>query len=508
MKKYLKLTLAFTLFFNSLSSFADDLIFEFEHGSEVNVSDTELIDGDHEDGWDCTSSSSCGGDADDFHFDRDDRDTLDDFPSPDDWGNIDDGRDFERTEQSFEDALTEQLLKNNDHQKKIEKLRNIEANGPSKEYDDTLSKLEQAAFRATNSINSDNEFKFGIDTDDDCSGGFCGLDLEKTLTDDDLNGYSNDPLMGSDEAPDSAPNKREDSKNEEIDLDDINLLLLPIINTNLVDIAPYTSPEATKLESVRTSLDKVIPQGVHQAQAKKEAYKNLRAADNRYLQNENTEGDEYYQSAKFLLDLATDLIPFTSLPKDVYKAVTGLDPIDGRQLSNLERGISAASAIASGATLGAAGVAIGAVKNAYKAANLTKGQKELADRIATLLAQTGTEARVAIEGTSGKNTIIGRDMVSVRNMAKDLKSNGVDIEIYELGADAADEWRFLTGKYNWIPDDITKQSKAYAENKDWIAGALEKGNTIIDIGNPLNKDKSIFYDMELNLIEDFIKGKK
>ena len=130
-------------------------------------------------------------------------------------------------------------------------------------------------------------------------------------------------------------------------------------------------------------------------------------------------------------------------------------------------------------------------------------------------------------GTNGKYAIIGRDMVKVEEAANVLKSQGVDVEILD------NEW-FTSSKgvkievkkehwniseafndmvYNSDYDEIRdgdgfindindiQNLPMYKSNKMWIEEIKSKGNEIIDIGNPSNKEGiSHFYNMEKMLL--------
>lgn len=117
-------------------------------------------------------------------------------------------------------------------------------------------------------------------------------------------------------------------------------------------------------------------------------------------------------------------------------------------------------------------------------------------------------------GTSDKIAVVGRDMDNVRAHQKLFKQAGVETEIFDgpyarAGevtakdmASAAEDWDSLREKWGKIPDDIVETSEMYKLNQRWIEGLKKEGYSVIDLGNPKNSGKSLFYEMEKSLLID------
>ena len=86
------------------------------------------------------------------------------------------------------------------------------------------------------------------------------------------------------------------------------------------------------------------------------AFRYLKATDQTFLQGQKSIGERLFQISKFLVDISTDIIPITSVPKDAYRLLIGKDPMSGLSLSPTERGIAAGFFVFGVMTLGASNV--------------------------------------------------------------------------------------------------------------------------------------------------------
>lgn len=51
-----------------------------------------------------------------------------------------------------------------------------------------------------------------------------------------------------------------------------------------------------------------------------------------------------------------------------------------------------------------------------------------------------------------------------------------------------------------LPYEILKKTLGYEKNKEWIEDRVKEGYTILDLGNPLNRKESPYYDMETEIV--------
>jgi hypothetical protein len=162
-----------------------------------------------------------------------------------------------------------------------------------------------------------------------------------------------------------------------------------------IDTNPYLSSHQEALHKERDRLIDARAQGPHQWDAKVAAFLNLRKADNAYLAKDNETGDAYLKTAHFLVDIATDFIPFISIPKDVYKAFVGKDPLTGQSIAPFERMISGLFAGVSIASFGAAAPLLAGIKDIGKIANASKEEVRVAEKVYSEYKAAGTLEKVA-----------------------------------------------------------------------------------------------------------------
>jgi uncharacterized protein YukE len=146
----------------------------------------------------------------------------------------------------------------------------------------------------------------------------------------------------------------------------------------------YQSVQKDDLEKIREPLSSFKPNSPQSYNAYKAGLQALKQADQSYLQNGIEVGNFLKESAKILFDVATDLIPITSIPKDLYRTFVGKDPLSGRELVTFERVLAGGFVVLASVTLGVS--------------NLLKGMKEI-EVITGVSAKETVEAERIIEST-------------------------------------------------------------------------------------------------------------
>ena len=280
-----------------------------------------------------------------------------------------------------------------------------------------------------------------------------------------------------------------------------------------IDTKPYLSSHQEELNKERDRLNDSRAQGPQQWDAKVAAYLNLRKADNAYLANDNQAGDDHFKVAHFLADVATDIIPFTAIPKDIFKALVGKDPLTGQDLSPMERVLAAGFAGLNTFSLGGAGVLAAGIKNVGRAAGATLKEIALAEKLTEVIAKSPLRVEVLVKGASEEFTLIGRDMTRVNEVSAALEKNGIKVNTLTEFTEAANkQWEKLLTTYKAqglrIPDVEVVKSLKYVENETWIKSALEKGHTILDLGDPAGNVFSPFYNMEKKEILNYLRKVK
>jgi hypothetical protein len=280
-----------------------------------------------------------------------------------------------------------------------------------------------------------------------------------------------------------------------------------------LDTKPYLSSHQEALDKERDRLIDARAQGPHQWDAKVAAFLNQRKADNAYLANDNQAGDDHFKVAHFLADVATDIIPFTAIPKDIFKALVGKDPLTGQDLSPMERVLAAGFAGLNTFSLGGAGILAAGIKNVGRAAGATLKEIALAEKLTEVIAKSPLRVEVLVKGASEEFTFIGRDMTRVNEVSAALEKSGIKVNTLNEFTDAANkQWEKLLTTYKArglrIPDVEVIKSLKYVENETWIKSALEKGHTILDLGDPAGNVFSPFYNMEKKEILNYLRKVK
>jgi hypothetical protein len=120
--------------------------------------------------------------------------------------------------------------------------------------------------------------------------------------------------------------------------------------------------------------------------------------------------------------------------------------------------------------------------------------------------------RIREGADAGKIAIVGRSMgnadaglVGVRDAAAHLKTHGHVPKVFEPSEQASIQFKNRVNRYRksiksdtaYLPDNLTKRTRVFQENKAWATQLKKEGYTVLDLGNPNGlKDASIFYDME------------
>jgi hypothetical protein len=107
-----------------------------------------------------------------------------------------------------------------------------------------------------------------------------------------------------------------------------------------------------------------------------------------------------------------------------------------------------------------------------------------------------------------KVAVIGQGMEAVDTYAKSLRERGIEPTLFTsdksmptIPPSAREEWDALQRIYGeQIPDDVLKSSKMYEFNESWATNISTEGYTVINIGNPLGRNRSIFFEMEQRVL--------
>jgi len=137
------------------------------------------------------------------------------------------------------------------------------------------------------------------------------------------------------------------------------------------DDREYQSNRKAELEILRDRLNYSISKTPQQSDAKRSGYVAIAEADKAYVTQDLGLGNSLVEVAKILVDIATDVIPLTSIPKDFYRTFVGKDPMTGESLANWERALAGGFFIAGMATLGGSNLGKSWIKAAVKSAKLT-----------------------------------------------------------------------------------------------------------------------------------------
>jgi hypothetical protein len=143
----------------------------------------------------------------------------------------------------------------------------------------------------------------------------------------------------------------------------------------------FVSDHKESLEKVRSRLNRAVPKNPQQADAKAAGFGVLVKSDQAYLGFDTELGDKLLGIAVILADIATDVIPVSSIPKDFYRAVVGRDPVHGHELKNWERYLAAGFVVLTIGTAGTAGLVTPELRALAKAASLTQEDLALAEKI-------------------------------------------------------------------------------------------------------------------------------
>ena len=114
------------------------------------------------------------------------------------------------------------------------------------------------------------------------------------------------------------------------------------------------------------------------------------------------------------------------------------------------------------------------------------------------------------KGTNGRVAVIGRSMgddneKGVKHFAEKLKQQGYDVEIFDgdiVPNSAIEDFqnridikKKLYG-HGWLTSEELEKTEMYKANKKWAEKLVEEDYTVVDLGNPYQKEKSPFYELE------------
>ncbi|MGZ3747519.1 MAG: pre-toxin TG domain-containing protein [Pseudobdellovibrionaceae bacterium] len=149
----------------------------------------------------------------------------------------------------------------------------------------------------------------------------------------------------------------------------------------LFDDHEYQSDHKEELTQLRHRLNDVIPKTPQQADAKRSGYFVLSETDKAFLVHDGVLGASLLKIASPLVDIATDVIPLTAIPKDFYRIIVGKDPLTGEILNHWERAIAGGFLVAGIITLGASNLVAPEARALAKAGRLAEEEIELGVRI-------------------------------------------------------------------------------------------------------------------------------
>lgn len=149
----------------------------------------------------------------------------------------------------------------------------------------------------------------------------------------------------------------------------------------IYDDHSYQSDHAKDLNQLRDRLNNSIPKSAQQADAKRVGYSLLNQTDDAYAQKDTELGDAFLTMTKVVVDIATDLIPITSAPKDLFRVLIGKDPMSGESLANWERVLAGGFFVAGIITLGGSNLVKGEIRAIAKASQLTEEEIAIASKV-------------------------------------------------------------------------------------------------------------------------------
>lgn len=282
-----------------------------------------------------------------------------------------------------------------------------------------------------------------------------------------------------------------------------------LISRAELEKANYTSHRKAQLNQVRERILSKSPRSPQQEKAKFAGLQSLIYSDVAYVQNKVSEGEFYYEIAVQLANVVADIIPSTSLVKDVYGLVVGQDLLTGEELTAAERALCGTFTLAQIAgTLYTAGVGAGIVAAGIKQIrNISKANAmavRLSIKLAKLAERFPHRISIRLPGASKTVTLIGRDMDEVRKVAKEFESEGIAVRVFDgdaISKEADLAWKEAKDTYGKVPDHEIVKLEIFKENKEWIEKAVKEGHTILDAGDNGKKTWSIFYEMEKAVVD-------
>lgn len=186
---------------------------------------------------------------------------------------------------------------------------------------------------------------------------------------------------------------------------------------------------------------------------------------------------------------------------DVFRLISGKDPIRGTPISSGERLLSGIGVMMPGIS----GLAFAGVKIVARHPLTKKGLNQATKQVTELGKILGDLKAVRFK--AGKNTsevaIIGRNMKYVNEARERMQAAGVKTRVFKASEASSEQLRKNINEnggrllaYDEIPSTLT-----YKENMLWVEKIIKDDISVIDIGNPARvKEASRFYDDEIKKI--------
>jgi hypothetical protein len=228
----------------------------------------------------------------------------------------------------------------------------------------------------------------------------------------------------------------------------------------LEDNHPYQSDHKDQLEDLKGRLNSHVPTSPQQADAKRVGYYVIDQADKAYSSNQPQLGEGLFEIAKVVVDIATDIIPVTSIPKDLYRAVIGKDPMTGEALAGWERAMAGGFAVGGIFGLGAVKVGASRIRAMARAARVAENDLALAARVAK-----------SAEGLASTRSAVGRikNSLSDVKLLNPVKENNFLTKVFKYSNKAWDERKvILQGKTKNDQKLVRFFSKDGSEVGNWV----------------------------------------
>ncbi len=293
----------------------------------------------------------------------------------------------------------------------------------------------------------------------------------------------------------------------------------------LTNQANYKSDLKPELDKVHQQLDFNMPSSVLTEISRQKAYEYLKKSDQAALSGQRENATAFLNIAKFLADIISDISVFTSVPKDLFKAVSGVDPLTGEDLSSFDRILSVGFAVAALGTAGLSNTAkigikelIAAIRSEKKAVKLSvegldnlnkamKAEASIAHEVASAVkSETGISVKEIVTGQAGKPyTIVGQQMDRVNTVATALRKEGKKVSVFQQSKEANELWVNEVKSKGRLNKEQANATLLFKENSAWLKSDLAKENNVIALEEITHQ--SYAFDMEKEIIYDHLVNK-